>query len=157
MSFEYLKKLPSPEEIRKQYPITKTLAEKKAKRDQEIRHIITGQSQKFLVIIGPCSADNEDAVCDYICRLARVQEKVKDKLLLIPRIYTNKPRTTRRAIFRPCPSITDIATARISGARHSENRTPKRSPQRTATSVRSCMRRSVSTPTLRLRTRRAPS
>ncbi|RKJ48077.1 3-deoxy-7-phosphoheptulonate synthase [bacterium 1XD42-8] len=94
MSFEYLKKLPSPEEIRKQYPITKTLAEKKAKRDQEIRHIITGQSQKFLVIIGPCSADNEDAVCDYICRLARVQEKVNDKLLLIPRIYTNKPRTT---------------------------------------------------------------
>ncbi len=94
MSFEYLRKLPSPEEIRKQYPITKTLADKKAKRDEEIRHIITGQSQKFLVIIGPCSADNEDAVCDYIYRLAHVQEKVKDKLLLVPRVYTNKPRTT---------------------------------------------------------------
>ena len=65
MSFEYLKKLPSPEEIRKQYPITKTLAEKKAKRDQEIRHIITGQSQKFLVIIGPCTGKGERQITPY--------------------------------------------------------------------------------------------
>lgn len=66
----------------------------KEERDQEIRDVITGKSNKFLVIIGPCSADNEDAVCDYISRLARINEAVKDKLILIPRIYTNKPRTT---------------------------------------------------------------
>jgi len=66
----------------------------KKERDAQIRDVITGKSSKFLVIIGPCSADNEDAVCDYVNRLARVNEKVKDKLILIPRIYTNKPRTT---------------------------------------------------------------
>ncbi len=66
----------------------------KVKRDAEIADIITGKSDKFLVIIGPCSADNEDAVCDYTSRLAKVQEKVADKILLVPRIYTNKPRTT---------------------------------------------------------------
>ena len=58
------------------------------------RQVFTGESDKFLVIIGPCSADNEDSVCDYVNRLARIQDKVADKLLLIPRIYTNKPRTT---------------------------------------------------------------
>ena len=66
----------------------------KAKRDQEIKDVITGKSNKFLVIIGPCSADNEDSVCDYISRLAKINDKVSDKLILIPRIYTNKPRTT---------------------------------------------------------------
>ena len=66
----------------------------KAQRDEEIKKVFTGESDKFLVIIGPCSADNEDSVCDYIGRLAKVQDKVKDKILIIPRIYTNKPRTT---------------------------------------------------------------
>ena len=70
------------------------LAALKEERDEEIKKVITGESDKFLVIIGPCSADNEDAVCDYVTRLAKVNEKVKDKLILIPRIYTNKPRTT---------------------------------------------------------------
>jgi len=94
MSFEFIKKLPTPAEIREEHPLPQSLAEIKRERDAEIRKVITGESNKFLVIIGPCSADNEDAVCDYIYRLAGVNEKVKDKLILIPRIYTNKPRTT---------------------------------------------------------------
>ncbi len=94
MSFEFVKKLPTPEEIREGYPLPRKLAEIKEKRDAQIADVITGASNKFLVIIGPCSADNEDSVCDYVNRLARVNEKVKDKLILIPRIYTNKPRTT---------------------------------------------------------------
>lgn len=94
MSFEFIQKLPSPEEIREQLPVPADLAARKAERDQEIKEVIKGNSSKFLVIIGPCSADNEDAVCDYISRLANINEKVKDKLIIIPRIYTNKPRTT---------------------------------------------------------------
>ena len=94
MSFEFIRKLPTPDEIRKEYPMPEKLIRLKKERDQEIRDVITGKSSKFLVIIGPCSADNEDAVCDYISRLARMNEAVKDKLILIPRIYTNKPRTT---------------------------------------------------------------
>ena len=94
MSFEFVKKLPPPSEIKDQYPVPEKLVALKKERDQEIRDVLTGKSNKFLVIIGPCSADNEDAVCDYVSRLAKVNEKVKDKLILIPRIYTNKPRTT---------------------------------------------------------------
>ena len=94
MSFEFVKKLPTPSEIKEQYPVPEKLVALKKERDQEIRDVLTGKSNKFLVIIGPCSADNEDAVCDYVSRLSKVNEKVKDKLILIPRIYTNKPRTT---------------------------------------------------------------
>ncbi|HHU74424.1 MAG TPA: 3-deoxy-7-phosphoheptulonate synthase [Clostridiales bacterium] len=94
MSFKFVKEVISPEDLVKAYPMPAKEALKKKERDQEIKDVITGKSNKFLVIIGPCSADNEDAVCDYICRLAKVQEKVEDKLILIPRIYTNKPRTT---------------------------------------------------------------
>ena len=94
MSLHIEKKVPSASEIRETYPLTKEMQEIKAKRDQEIRDVITGASDKFLVIVGPCSADNEDAVCDYVQRLARVNEQTKDKLVIIPRIYTNKPRTT---------------------------------------------------------------
>lgn len=94
MGFEFIKKLPVPIEIKAQYPVSEKAAAIKAVRDKEIKDVITGVSDKFLVIIGPCSADNEDAVMDYAKRLAIVQEKVKDKLILIPRVYTNKPRTT---------------------------------------------------------------
>lgn len=94
MGFEFVKKLPSPEDIREQLPLPEDLARLKEERDSQIRDVITGKSSKFLVIIGPCSADNEDSVCDYVNRLAKVNDKVKDKLILIPRIYTNKPRTT---------------------------------------------------------------
>jgi len=94
MSFEFIKKLPTPAEIREKFPLPPALVQLKQARDEEIKDVITGKSNKFLVIIGPCSADNEDSVCDYINRLAKINDKVKDKLILIPRIYTNKPRTT---------------------------------------------------------------
>lgn len=94
MSFTYLRKLPSPSEIKEQHPLSKELTSLKTQRDEMISNVLTGKDNRFLVIVGPCSADNEDAVCDYVSRLTVVSEKVKDKLILIPRIYTNKPRTT---------------------------------------------------------------
>ena len=94
MSFKFKKKLPVPKEIKELYPVSPALAEKKKLLDTEIIDVITGKSDKFLAIIGPCSADNEESVCEYIERLVRVQEKIKDKVIIIPRIYTNKPRTT---------------------------------------------------------------
>lgn len=94
MGFDYISELPSPDEIRAQFPLAPKLAQLKAEKDDQIRDVFTGKSDKFLVIIGPCSADREDSVCDYVNRLAKVQEKVSDKLILVPRIYTNKPRTT---------------------------------------------------------------
>ena len=94
MSFNYLTPLPTPEEIKSQIPLSEELQEIKKKRDQEIADIITGKDNRFLAIIGPCSADNEDAVIEYVNRLVPVQEKIKDKVLIVPRIYTNKPRTT---------------------------------------------------------------
>lgn len=94
MSFEFIKRLPTPAEIKEQYPASERVAKIKEKRDAEIRKVFTGESDKFLVIIGPCSADNEEAVLDYVGRLTQIQEKVGDKLIIIPRIYTNKPRTT---------------------------------------------------------------
>ena len=94
MSFEFVKKLPIPAEIREQYPVSDTCAKIKAERDAMIKDVFTGNSDKFLAIIGPCSADNEEAVLDYTSRLAKVQEKIKDKIIIVPRVYTNKPRTT---------------------------------------------------------------
>lgn len=94
MSFNFIHKLPVPAEIKEQFPMPEELKKVKAQRDEEIRRIFTGEDHRFLVIIGPCSADREDAVCDYINRLAKLQDKVRDKLVLVPRIYTNKPRTT---------------------------------------------------------------
>jgi 3-deoxy-7-phosphoheptulonate synthase len=94
MSFEYKQKIPSPINIISELPLNKNLSEIKSKRDNELKDVFTGKSDKLALIIGPCSADNEDAVCEYVSRLSKVQDKVKDKLLLVPRIYTNKPRTT---------------------------------------------------------------
>lgn len=94
MSFRYEKLLPTPQEIIAEYPLSAKLADIKAARDAEIADVLTGKSNKFIVIIGPCSADNEESVCEYIRRLSRVNDEVQDKLILVPRIYTNKPRTT---------------------------------------------------------------
>ncbi len=94
MSFKYVREMPGVEDIHKSIPVSSRLADIKKKRDDEISAVFTGGSDKFIVIIGPCSADNEDAVCDYVSRLAGIQEKVCEKLIIIPRIYTNKPRTT---------------------------------------------------------------
>lgn len=90
----FKRKLPIPKEIKEQYPLTAGLAQVKARRDKEIADVFTGKSGKMVLIIGPCSADREDAVLEYCERLAKLQEAVSDKLVLIPRVYTNKPRTT---------------------------------------------------------------
>lgn len=94
MGFDFIKKLPTPEEIRNQFPIDAELQAIKDARDKELKDVFTGKSDKFLAIIGPCSADNEDAVLDYLTRLRKVQEKIADKVIIVPRVYTNKPRTT---------------------------------------------------------------
>ena len=93
MQMEFLRKLPTPQELKEQFQVSETLKQVKEKRDAEIKDIFEGKSDKLLLIIGPCSADNEDAVIDYISRLRKVQDKVEDKILMVPRIYTNKPRT----------------------------------------------------------------
>lgn len=94
MSLNYIRKLPSPEEIKEIIPVSEAIKKMKKQRDAEIKDIFTGKSDKFVLIIGPCSADNEVAVLDYMHRLSKLQEQVKDKIYMIPRIYTNKPRTT---------------------------------------------------------------
>ena len=94
MSIEFLKNLPSPDEIKDEFPLGEELAAKKQAFDAEIRDVFTGKSDKFIAVIGPCSADNEEAVLDYVGRLAKVQDKIRDRVIIIPRVYTNKPRTT---------------------------------------------------------------
>ncbi len=94
MSFEYIRRIPDAEEVLKTLPLPEQLKEIKAKRDEEIKAVFERRNNKFLLIIGPCSAHDEDAVCEYVTRLARLQEEVQEKLILVPRIYTNKPRTT---------------------------------------------------------------
>ncbi|MCF0178021.1 MAG: 3-deoxy-7-phosphoheptulonate synthase [Bacteroidales bacterium] len=94
MNLDFRRSLPTPKEIKAMYPMDEHLHEVKAKNDAEIRSIFTGESNKLLLVIGPCSADREDAVLEYISRLRKVQEKVKDVIVIVPRVYTNKPRTT---------------------------------------------------------------
>jgi 3-deoxy-7-phosphoheptulonate synthase len=94
MNMNFLRKLPTPLEIKTLYPLSEELALVKEKNDEEIKKIFKGESDKLLLIIGPCSADREDAVMDYVKRLRKVQEDVKEQIVIVPRIYTNKPRTT---------------------------------------------------------------
>ena len=93
MEMEFVRKLPTPQELKEQFPVSEKIAKIKEARDEEIRNIFEGKDDRLLLVIGPCSADNEDAVIDYITRLRKVQDKVADRILMIPRIYTNKPRT----------------------------------------------------------------
>ena len=94
MSFQYVRQMPGVNEILERIPLPENLRKVKADRDEEIISIFRGQSDRFLVIIGPCSADDEAPVCEYVSRLAKLQDEVKERLVLVPRIYTNKPRTT---------------------------------------------------------------
>jgi 3-deoxy-7-phosphoheptulonate synthase len=94
MSLEYIIKLPNPKEIMEELPVSDAIKQRKIQRDQAIKDVFVGKSDKFILVVGPCSADNEVAVLDYIERLTSLQEKVEDKIIIIPRIYTNKPRTT---------------------------------------------------------------
>ncbi|SEA04469.1 3-deoxy-D-arabinoheptulosonate-7-phosphate synthase [Lachnospiraceae bacterium NK3A20] len=93
MQMEFKRKLPIPKALKEQFPLPQEVKDIKEKRDRQIEDIFTGRDNRFLLIIGPCSADREDAVLDYMQRLVKVQEKVKDKIFIIPRVYTNKPRT----------------------------------------------------------------
>lgn len=94
MNMNFKRKLPTPQELKEMYPLSEDLAKIKAKNDKEIEDIFSGKSDKFLLIIGPCSADREDAVVEYMHRLKEIEPKVSDVIKIIPRIYTNKPRTT---------------------------------------------------------------
>ena len=122
MSFEFIRKLPTPTEVKNELPVPKNVAALKTQRDKEIADVITGRSDKFLAIIGPCSADNEDAVLDYTLRLKKVQEKIADKVLIIPRVYTNKPRTTgtgyKGMLHQPDPEKKPDMLAGILAIRH---------------------------------------
>ena len=94
MQMNFHRKLPIPQEVKKEYPLTEHMEQVKAKRDESIRAVFEGNSDKFILVIGPCSADHQEPVLEYISRLRRIQEQVSDKIIIIPRIYTNKPRTT---------------------------------------------------------------
>ena len=94
MNMKFYHKLPIPQDVKAHYPVTDSMKAVKAKRDKEIKDVFEGKSDKFLLVIGPCSADRNDSVLDYIGRLKKVSEQVEDKIIIIPRIYTNKPRTT---------------------------------------------------------------
>ncbi len=94
MSMTFHHKLPIPKEIKEQYPVTEGMQKIKEQRDEELKKIFTGESDRFLLVIGPCSADSKEPVMDYIGRLRRLEDRVKDKIMIVPRIYTNKPRTT---------------------------------------------------------------
>ena len=93
MQMEFVRKLPMPVEIKEQFPLDEDIKKKKEERDNEILRIFEGKSNKLLLIIGPCSADNEEAVLDYMHRLKKVYDDVKDRIFIVPRVYTNKPRT----------------------------------------------------------------
>lgn len=94
MSIRYVQKIPTPEEMMAEVPMTPELKKVKEERDLALKKILSGEDNRFIVVVGPCSASDEDAVCDYVSRLGKINEKVKDKLFIVPRIYTNKPRTT---------------------------------------------------------------
>ena len=126
MDMEFVRKLPIPQEIKKEFPVGDQIRTMKQERDQEIADILTGKSEKFLLIIGPCSADNETAVVDYIHRLARVQEKVKDKIFIIPRVYTNQPITLGKVykgmLHQPDPEKAEDMLAGILAIREMHTR-----------------------------------
>ena len=94
MNMEFYRKLPIPKDVKEQFPISPEAAAVREGRIRELENILSGSDDRFLLVIGPCSADNEDAVMDYIYRIARIAERVADKIMIVPRIYTNKPRTT---------------------------------------------------------------
>ena len=94
MQMNFHRKLPIPQEVKQEFPLTERMAEVKAARDESIREVFDGRSDKFILVIGPCSAEHSEPVLEYISRLRKIEEQVSDKIIIIPRIYTNKPRTT---------------------------------------------------------------
>ena len=110
MKMHFHRKLPIPKEVKKEYPLTERMVAVKADRDEAIRSVFDGRSDKFILVIGPCSADHREPVLEYISRLKRLEEQVKDKIIIIPRVYTNKPRTTGQGykgmLHQPDPEAT---------------------------------------------------
>ena len=94
MAMNFHRKLPIPQEVKKEFPLTERMEQVKAKRDESIRAVFEGNSDKFILVIGPCSAERSEPVLEYISRLRKIEDQVSDKMIIIPRIYTNKPRTT---------------------------------------------------------------
>ncbi len=129
MQMEFRRKLPIPQELKQQFPLSQEIRDIKEARDKEIEAIFTGKDQRFLLIIGPCSADREDAVLEYMTRLAKVQEKVKDKIFIIPRVYTNKPRTKgvgyKGMLHQPDPEKKEDMLAGIIAIREMHSRVVK--------------------------------
>ena len=129
MNMEFKRKLIIPKEIKEMLPVTEEMAALKEKRDNEIKDIIAGRSKKLLLVIGPCSADNEDAVIDYISRLRPVQEKMEEKIFIVPRIYTNKPRTTGKGykglLHQPDPNLNEDMLKGIIAVRETHLRAVK--------------------------------
>ena len=101
MRMNFQRKLPIPQEVKKEFPLTEKMIAVKAERDEQVKAVFTGESDKFLLIVGPCSADHREPVLEYISRLRRLEDQVKDKIIIIPRIYTNKPRTTGQGKVLP--------------------------------------------------------
>ena len=122
MALNIIRELPHPSELKAAHPLSQELIDIKAERDREIKKIFSGESDKFLLVIGPCSADNEDSVLDYITRLRGLQEKVSDKIMMIPRIYTGKPRTTgdgyKGMLHQPDPTAMPDLKSGIIAVRH---------------------------------------
>ena len=110
MNMEFERKLTIPMEVKEMYPLTMEISETIAKRDIELKKILDGRDDSLILIIGPCSADNEDSVMDYITRLKGVSDKVKDKIFIIPRIYTNKPRTSISPIPTKSPIFSKVSS-----------------------------------------------
>ena len=110
MRMNFKRKLPIPQEVKEMFPVTEKMAKVKAERDEQISAVFEGKSDKFLLIIGPCSADHSEPVLEYISRLCKIQDQVSDKIIIIPRIYTNKPRTTGQGykgmLHQPDPDAT---------------------------------------------------
>ncbi len=129
MQMEFIRKLPVPKELKEQFPLDEKTKQIKEERDREIADIFTGKDDRFLLIIGPCSADREDAVMDYMYRLAKVQEQVKDKIFIIPRVYTNKPRTKgvgyKGMLHQPNPETDEDMLAGIIAIRQMHTRVVK--------------------------------
>lgn len=96
MQMTFHKKLPIPKEVKAEFPVTQRMEQVKAERDTSIKAVFDGHSDKFILVIGPCSADHSEPVLEYISRLRRIADKVSDKIIIVPRVYTNKPRTTGR-------------------------------------------------------------
>ena len=127
MGMEFIRKLTIPKEVKEMYPLTQNMRDVVDAKTQELKDVFAGKNDKLILIIGPCSADNEDSVLDYVSRLVYVQEKVKDKIIIVPRIYTNKPRTTgagyKGMLHQPDPNEKPDVFKGILATRHIHMRT----------------------------------